>query len=686
MNQHLKAIFNSYSEVFFLKGLWTGGLLLAITFLNPNVAVAGIVAVVAAYLFANFIEMDREFLKSGFYTYNPLLVGLSIGYLFRITPLTLFLVIIAGIFTFALTHMLYSIFSYYFLMPILSLPFVMVSSVAYLAASQYTNLFVTALYPAWYSSLEMLIPIWISGLLKSLGAILFMPDVIAGTLLLTVIVFSSRILFFLVLTGYYGGTAISALMRGSWPQAFADVNHFNFIWIAIAVGGIFLVPSIRSYVLAMVAVATSTILLQASEVFWSEYGIPAFALPFNIVSMTFIYVLGIVRYPLMTRVMKGTPEDTLDHFLATTNRFPGEERTLQLPFSGKWTVWQGFDGQWTHQGSWRYAYDFVITDEQGSTFREDGSLPEHYYAFRKPVLSPVRGRVVTVVDSLPDNPIGEVDRTNNWGNMLIISDPRGFFVEISHFVHQSIKVKEGDWVERGSFLGLCGNSGYSPQPHIHLQVQVSEEPGAITQPFSFVSYLHGQQFQANNLPAEGEIVEPLLPDKGLSLKMMFILDQTYRYQVLEAGQLVAELHLTVRMAPDGTFYFDSGKGRLYFGSREGTFYFYAMEGSDPWLKAMFIALPRLPLAFREELSWSDYIPVGMVSRGLKKALTLFLASFSHRLDMIHTRHTHLSRGVIEGTIHAPFLRYQAQSRVELDEAVGIARVRLNDFELRRIIQ
>lgn len=684
MKEHLKAVFNSYSEIFFLRGLWIGGLMMALTLVNPNVAIAGMIAVISAYLFATFIKMDREFLKSGFYTYNPLLVGLSIGYLFRFAPLTVFFVITAGILTFVLTHMMHSILFYYLRLPILSLPFVIVSSIAYLASSQYTNLFVSNLYPQFISNVDIHVPVWISGFLKSLGAILFIPDVLAGALLLAVIFFSSRILFLLVILGYYTGTFITTVMVGSFQQAFTNINHFNYIWIAIAIGGIFLIPSVKSYILALIAVATSTILLESVEVFWSTYGIPAFAMPFNLVSLAFIYVLGVINYPLMSKFIKKTPEDSLDYFLSTTHRFPGTERTLSLPFSGKWTVWQGFDGKWTHQGSWKYAYDFVITDETGNTCKNDGYRLEDYHAFKKPVLSPVRGRVVKVIDSLPDNPIGQVDKTNNWGNLVMIYDPRGFYVELSHFARESIKVKEGDWVEKSALLGLCGNSGYSPQPHIHIQAQATEAVGAATLSFSFVSYVNEQKFHANDLPAEEAVVEPLPQDKGMDIKMTFILDQEHQYEIIDKGKKVDEITLTVRMAPDGTFYFDSGKGQLYFGKHEGTFYFYRVEGEDKYLKAFFIALPRLPLAFADHLSWEDYIPVGTVISGFKKAAILFLSSFYHDLNKINATCTYTNKNAIEGMVDSSFLKFRGKTRVELDEYVGFKRIQLNDLELRRI--
>ncbi len=684
LKTHLKAIFNSYSEIFFLRGALIGILMTVVTLVNPNVAIAGIIAVISAYAFANFINLDKEFLKSGFYTYNPLLVGLSIGYLFQITPLTIFFVVTAGIFTFVFTNMLYSIFAYYLLLPVLSLPFAIISSIAYLASSQYSNLFVTGLYPQIVSNIELYLPFWITGFLKSLGVILFVPHVMAGLVFLVLIFFASRILFLLVILGYYTGTLFSAMMLGSFLQAFTDLNNFNFILIAIALGGIFMIPSIKTYFLALIAVATSTIFLQSVEVFWSSYGIPAFTIPFNLVSLTFIYVLGLVKYPMMSTFIKNTPEESLDYHLSIVNRFKGSERTLGLPFSGKWTVWQAFDGKWTHQGSWRYAYDFVITDEKGNTCRNDGSKLDDYYAYRKPVLSPTRGRIVRISNTLPDNPINEVDRTNNWGNYVVIQDPRGYYIEISHFVQNSISVKEGDWVEKGSILGQCGNSGYSPQPHIHVQVQVDEQLGSPTLPFSFASFVANNRFYANELPAEGDTVEPLHADRSLDIKTSFILDQEFSYEVLKSDQKIDELKLAVRMAPDGTFYFDSERGKLYFGKHEGTFYFYSFDGNDRYLKTLFIALPRLPLAFRENLEWQDYIPVGAVTRGIRKAIMLFLSSFYHNLDKIHATCEYQDKNTIAGMVTSKFLNFQTKTITELDDHVGFNRIRLNDLELRRI--
>ena len=654
--EYIKAIVNSYSEIFFLQGYLPGSVLLFSTLIDPNVGFAGLLCVLSAYVFARVIGMHKDFLDSGFYTYNPLLVGLSIGYLFKLNLLTIFFIATAGILAFITTFTLFNIFSYYLRLPVLSLPFVLVSSMAYLASSKYSNLFVNSFYPhTFFKFLEDNFPLWLTGLTKSLGAILFSPHLLSGLLFLFVLIYMSRIIFFLTLLGYFVGTFIIGILTGSFYQAFQDINHFNFILIAIAIGGVFLIPSPKSYFMAILAVAVCPFLLESAKTFWIIYGLPVFTLPFNVISLSFIYVLGLVSYPYLTKFYQGTPEKTLDYYLSHLLRFKGTQRTLALPFAGTWTVWQGIDGQWTHKGPWRYAIDFVITDERGQTYKGQGANLEDYYCFRKPVLSPVRGRVIKVINDVPDNPPGTTDKERNWGNMVTIYDERGFYVVISHFLQDSIKVKEGEWVERGQPLGHCGNSGYSPQPHIHIQVQLTPELGAPTVPFSFVQYVtQNHTYNTNQIPQTEERVTPLYPDKALEAKFSFLLDEEMRFEVIENDKKKAEI-LKVKMAPDGTFYFESKKGKLFFGRWEGTFYLYRIEGEiSAILRAFFLALPRIPLSYTPRLAWKDYLPMEIVHKGIKKAVINFASSFSHSLAKIEGDYQFVSPDEIKGEIKTTY--------------------------------
>jgi urea transporter len=680
---HLKVIFNSYAELFFLNGYKKGMLIFLASLINPNVTVSGLISVISAYIFARIIKFDKEFLGSGLYTYNALLVGLSIGFLFKVSFLTVFFIVTSAILTFILTLALNNIFYFYLKLPVLSIPFVIVSSMAYLSSTKYSSLFVNNLYIHSFLEVTDYSPYWLSGLLKCLGAILFSPYEAVGLVILLILLFSSRILFMLAITGYYSGTIMTGLLKGSFTDAFADLNNFNFILISMAIGGVFLVPSIKNYFLSVVAVLVSTMMIDSVNSFWALFGIPGFTLPFNFIALSFIYTLGLTSYPSMSRYIKSTPEETLDYNLLEIQRYKGYPITIALPFAGKWTVWQGFDGQWTHQGQWKYAYDFIIK-VNGKSYKDDGLKLEDYYAYKKPVLSPVRGRVITLVNDLPDNNIGEVDKCNNWGNLIIIQTDTGVFVEISHLAQDSIVVKEGDWVEKGSLLALCGNSGHSPQPHIHIQVQATGYIGSYTIPFSFVNYLSGENYYSNNLPLPGEAIEPVCTDKNLEVKMNFILDSTFDYEVIGAkGEKMTDLKLTVKMDSESNYYFDSGKGKLFFGIYNGNFYFYRVEGADKYLNLIFISMPRFPLINKKSVSWSDNVPLGASATGIKKVIAQFLSSFYPNISNISGTYKFKSNYEIEGLIESKILRFSYKTHVFFDRNTGFEKIYINNLCLRR---
>jgi len=646
---YLLPILRSYSAILFNSSFIGGGALLLLTFLNPNLGIGGLVSVVSAYLFARLIGLKKEFLRLDYYIYNPLLVGLSLGYLFKVSFLSLLFFMVAGVMTFLLTFTLSSIFYYYLRLPVLSVPFVVGSSLLYLASSKFTNLFAINLYPHGVYPFPVHLPLPMEGYLKSLGAIFFIPDVLAGAIIFLVLAAVSRILLFLSLLGYFGGALFQLLLTGSYYHTFSDTSAFNYILTSMAIGGVFLVPSIKSYRFALLSSLIAVPLTAGVRVFWESYGLPVFALPFNVSTHLLLYVLIAIGYSLVVTLYKGTPERTLDYYLTYSRRFPFTGREVHPPFSGRWTVWQSFNGQWTHKGPWRYALDFVITDENGKTYRGDGFYLTDYYAFGKPVLSPVDGEVVAVVSNLPDNPPGKADRENNWGNYVLIYDKRGFYVLLSHFKQNSIKVKVGDRVTRGALLGLCGNSGYSPQPHIHLHVQMMPNLGAPTVPFKLASYLKGELFIDVGVPLENEQIEPVYPDKSLFNRLNLLIEQEMDFEL--NGEA---FKVKVLMAPDGTFYLTDGRAKLYFGIKHSTFYFYHIEGelSSP-LKYFFFAAPKIPLVGRRGIVWRDYLPLLTLSSALKRELYLFLSSFNHELFQVEVESSFKSPDRVDSKIYLP---------------------------------
>jgi murein DD-endopeptidase MepM/ murein hydrolase activator NlpD len=128
-------------------------------------------------------------------------------------------------------------------------------------------------------------------------------------------------------------------------------------------------------------------------------------------------------------------------------------------------------------GEWGSALDFVITDEN-RTYALPGSKKEDYYCYNKPVLAPADGYVYQISNITKDNEIGDVNTNKNWGNTIILNHLNGLFTQISHLKQDSFKVQVGDYVTKGTILASCGNSGRSPEPHLHFQVQLTPEIGA----------------------------------------------------------------------------------------------------------------------------------------------------------------------------------------------------------------
>ena len=611
-----------YSSLLFLNNKYAGIVLLAITFLNPSVAISGLFAVIFTILFAEFLEFKEEYLAQGFYIYNSLLVGMGIGFIFSPSLISIALIAILSAFTFMLSFMLNRLFSVYKI-PILSLPFSIITLFVYLASLKYSGLLSTLVNNA--TLYDVTLPLVVSSFFKSFGTIFFLPSNIAGILMFSLLLYFSRISAIMALSGFYFGLFVHSFLIGSDVQAFHDPYAFNYILVAIALCGIFLLPTLKNFILAMFGVAVSVVLTDAISTLFNYYAIPVFTLPFNITVIIFIFMLSMMYYKEFNIDIKSTPEESLTNYLSKIFRFGTVGVKIGLPFLGKWDVYQAFDGEWTHKGKYKYAYDFVKKQE-GKTYKGDGLYASDYFAFGESILSPVNGYVVEVRTDLVDNTIGEVDRVNNWGNYIIIRSDLGFFVEISHLMQYSVSVNVGEYVTVNKIIAKCGNSGYSPEPHIHIQVQDIGLLGGFTREFNFTEYLQGEKLHLNDLPKLEESVTSVIADRSVSSRFLFILDDVFTYDVYEDNQKINTISFEVKMNELGEFYLqDSDENELYFYNNSREFYFYNYHGSDSYLKWFFIVAPRIPFVSGKRLVYDDYLPIYLVK---SKVQQIFLELMS----------------------------------------------------------
>ncbi|SFV74600.1 Peptidase, M23/M37 family [hydrothermal vent metagenome] len=651
-----------YSSLLFLDNKYAGMILLATTFINPSVAISGLAAVFFAILFAEYLDFQEEYLAQGFYIYNSLLVGMGIGFIFSPSLISIVLIAILSSFTFMLSFMLNRLFSIYKI-PILSLPFSIVTMFLYLASLKYSGLLSTLMNHATMFDIEL--PLIISSFFKSFGTIFFLPSNIAGLIMFVLVLFFSRIIAIMALSGFYFGVMIHSFLLDSSYQALHDPYAFNYILVAIALCGIFLLPTLKNFILALAGVTMSVVLTDAISTLFNYYSIPVFTLPFNITVIVFIFMLSLMYYKEFNINIKASPEESLTNYLSKIFRFGDFGVKIAPPFSGTWNVYQAFDGKWTHKGKFKYAYDFV-KKQNGLTYKNEGLFLEDYYAFGESVLAPVNGYIVDIRSDLVDNPIGEVDRVNNWGNYIIIKSDLGFYVEISHLMQYSCSVQIGEYVTINKIIAKCGNSGYSPEPHIHIQVQDVGVIGGFTRKFSFSQYLQDEKLYFNALPKKEEDITAVVNDKSISSRFLFILDDVFVYDVYEDNKKIKQIKFQVEMNELGEFYLcDEEENKLYFYNNTTEFYFYNYEGKSSYLQWFFITAPRLPFISTQEVVYDDYLPIYLLKTKIQQIFIELASTIKKDFYKIHSQYT-LKESIISSQYGKAFLAPMQKGYVKIE--------------------
>jgi len=150
-----------------------------------------------------------------------------------------------------------------------------------------------------------------------------------------------------------------------------------------------------------------------------------------------------------------------------------ESIVIDLPFSGKWIAsGAGASGLTNHHdriASQKYAIDILKFGTNGKLFTGEGVSNHESNTYGSEVISPVKGKVVWVVDTLPDEPIRERDKLA--GNHIVIKFQDSLFVALAHLQPNSIPQQVGDSVSKGEPIGKVGMSGNTDFCHLHIHIQ-----------------------------------------------------------------------------------------------------------------------------------------------------------------------------------------------------------------------
>jgi urea transporter len=504
-----EAILNSYAQVFFSRNKTFALLLLLVSFFDIWAGVSGLISIVVANGIAFIMGFSPFYIKDGTYGFNSLLVGLGIGLYFQPGLEIVLLVILSSVLTLFIGLFIQGVFTKYAL-PFLSVPFLLGLWMIMMASSDLSTLGISerGIYEAneFYDiggqslvNLYHSIQNWelfdsVSIFLKSLGAIFFQSNWLAGLLILLGLLFYSRIAFTLAIFGFYVAFFFYGMIGANINELSYTYIGFNFILTSIALGGFYIIPSFYSYLWIVLLLPIVVLVTLSSMQWFAPYRLSIYALPFNVVTLLFLYILKL-RYKPNAKlqevsVQHKSPEKNLYFFRNNALRMSSMGLPdFQLPFIGEWTVTQAHDGEYTHKDEWRHAWDFAIVDDQDKQFKKQGNLVDDYYCYNKMILCPADGEIVNILDGVQDNEIGKVNLDQNWGNSLVIHHHSDIYSQLSHFREASFTVKKGDLVKKGDVLGTCGNSGRSPFPHIHFQFQTTPYIGSATLELALPHYM-----------------------------------------------------------------------------------------------------------------------------------------------------------------------------------------------------
>ncbi|HEY4800634.1 MAG TPA: urea transporter, partial [Bacteroidia bacterium] len=397
---YYNALVNSYSQIFFSDNRWFGVLLLLASFLDPFTGISGLLAVVVTAIFAKWFGFNPEQTKNGSYGFNSLLVGLLMGVHFKLNlPFFLILALIS-LLTLLLT-VSFAALTEKNKIPFLSLPFLAAAWIVLLSVRNYTSLGLsergiytmnelssiggTGLVKFYETINSLQIPLFIEVYLKSLGAIFFQYNILAGLIIAAGLIICSRIAFSLSLLGFTTGYLFYYFVQGNISEMQYSFIGFNFILSAIALGVFFLIPSVKSYLLVVLITPLIGILISAFSNIFNSFQLPVYTLPFNFIVLLILFVLYLrtsAKKLELVLVQQFSPEKNLYKHRNNLERFRNNTYFhIHFPFFGEWLVTQGHNGKQTHKAEWRYAWDFVVADETKKTFRPPGETVTDFYCY-----------------------------------------------------------------------------------------------------------------------------------------------------------------------------------------------------------------------------------------------------------------------------------------------------------------
>ena len=624
-------------------------LLLIVSFFNPYAGLSGLIAVLLAIAVSYFTGLNKTSIQNGIYSYNALIIGIGMGAIYNFSYAFWLVLILVVILSVVLSQIFQIRFGKYGL-PFLTLPFVLCFWMVLLVGKDFAAIDFSLRNIYWLNDAysignhtlvrfilfmeKLAMPPLLSTFFRALSSLYFQNNILAGLIIAIGILIHSRIIFSLIILGFLSAYGFNTIVMAH-PEG---MNYYllggNFILVSVAIGGFFVIPSFHSYLWAIISVPVTFIIAMALGTVTGQWNLPVFSMPFCITVLALLYFFTVKSQKgrvVLTPLQLFSPEKNLYNYLNNKERFlNGNNIRLQLPFIGEWMVSQGYDGNITHKGEWGKALDFIIVDDALKTYDKYAATPQHFYCYGKPVLAPADGFVQHIEDYIEDNEIGKINQQQNWGNSIVIKHAEGLFTKMSHLRKNSFKVKMGDYVRQGEIIASCGNSGRSPEPHLHFQVQATSYIGSKTFAYPFAHYIEKKYGKITSkefaIPQETTLVFNAPPNKTLQAAFEFL--PGYNLTVNAENMEEGKWEVFTDAYNHSYLFCHVSKSIAYFKRNEKFFYFTAFEGDkESLLYYFYLACYKIYLSTDPAVITTDQFPLQLTKNTLTKWLQDIVSPF-----------------------------------------------------------
>jgi urea transporter len=637
----------------FLCGSWkVGALLCATLLLSPRYFAFAIAATLLGSGLAKLLHLPAAMRKDGTLLYNVFLSALAVAWITRNTtlpPTAIYgMLAVATVYTLLLSAALWHWFPLKAGLPPLSVAFVVTFGTLLtffpLAAAASASL--PLALPA-----EPPLPFVVAAFLRSMGTILFLPNVWAGLAVTLAILVWSRVAMINAIAGYAGGILIVKLLEACGLQWFGWFAGHNYLLAGMALGAVYFVPSWSSLALAFVGGSVAALHVAAVQHFLRGSGWEYLPLPYLLTIWSMLCCLRLREKSGSLLPTVGTfenPEAAAASIALANIRFPHRTEThVLLPTSREVTVTQGFDDKLSHRGDWKHALDFEVHDAADNACPPgcDDDL-SRYYTQGLEIRAPGTGEVLHVIDSVADNAPGGCNFAQNWGNYLILRLDYGGIIKLAHFTKNGIVVKTGQRVGAGDLLGYCGNTGRSPVPHIHLHAQTTTETGAPTTPFCLTNFFTrtetGVRWNFASVPKVGARIAPATVSHTVLGTLAHLAPgvATYRLHSSHPSHHSHSESLHTTLDDSGRYLFKSGRDSLtaILGLHALQITQSSLGGHSQLLRLLSFAMPTVPFAYQSGMNWEDCVALSSKPHGW--AWTgVFSPYLGHPTQRVITRHS-----------------------------------------------